>query len=107
VRDGLNPPADFNLPDRLTLDKSGNLYITEDPGTALAPGLGDDVSAAPPAKGGQHQPAQTIQRFVSLTDCNAEPTGIYLDKRGWALYANVQHRGGDGLDLAVKIERVE
>jgi len=36
----------------------------------------------------------------------AEPTGIYFDKRGWALFVNVQHRGGDGRDLTVRIERL-
>jgi hypothetical protein len=47
-------------------------------------------------------------RFASLFDCAAEPSGIYFDKRSWALFVHVQHRGGpDPRDLEVKIERVE
>jgi uncharacterized protein len=46
-------------------------------------------------------------RFASLTDCNAEPTGIYFDVHEWALYVDAQHRGGDGNDLAVKIQPVQ
>ena len=42
-------------------------------------------------------------RFATLTDCDAEPTGIYFDIRGWGLFVNAQHRGGDGLDKAVLI----
>jgi hypothetical protein len=29
---------------------------------------------------------------------------IYFDVHEWALYVDAQHRGGDGNDLAVKIE---
>jgi len=108
VRKGLNAPADFEMPDNLALDKNGNLYIAEDPGgTFPAKTRGDDIWVAVPDKGGQHQPAEATVRFASLTDCNAEPTGIYFDKRGWALYVHAQHRGGDGVDLEVKIERVQ
>jgi uncharacterized protein len=107
VRDGINAPSDFDLPDNLALDKNGNLFITEDPGTATARQLGDDIWVAPPSNGGQHELAQPIVRFASLTDCAAEPTGIYFDLRDWSLYVHAQHRGGDGRDLDVKIERVE
>ncbi|MGH7528535.1 MAG: alkaline phosphatase PhoX [Gemmatimonadales bacterium] len=49
VKDGVNAPADFDLPDNLALDRAGNLYITEDPGGNAAGGktLGDDVWFAP------------------------------------------------------------
>ncbi len=46
-------------------------------------------------------------RFASLTDCEAEPTGIYFDKSGQKLYVNAQHRGGDGRDLGVVITDAE
>ena len=39
-----------------------------------------------------------------MTDCDAEPTGIYFGKRGpTALFVNIQHRGGDGLDKSLAI----
>jgi sugar lactone lactonase YvrE len=104
VREGLNTPADFDLPDNLALDRNGNLFITEDPATAPTTHLGDDIWTAPASGGGQHEAAPSIVRFASLTDCNAEPTGIYFDVHDWALYVDAQHRGGDGNDLAVKIE---
>jgi secreted PhoX family phosphatase len=101
---GLNATADFSSPDNLALDKAGNLYITEDPSTPP----GADIWVATPSKGGQHQAAGSTVRFASLPDCAAEPSGIYFDKRGWALFVHVQHRGGpDPRDLAVRIERVE
>jgi secreted PhoX family phosphatase len=107
VRKGLNAPADFQMPDNLALDKNGNLYIAEDPAAAPTTGRGDDIWAAPAPKAGLHQPAEPIQRFASLTDCLAEPTGIYFDLRSWALYVHAQHRGGDGRDELVKIVRAE
>jgi hypothetical protein len=104
VRNGLNAPADFDAPDNLALDHSGNLYITEDPGTAGRTGLGDDIwTAEPPGAAGQDAPAERTVRFASLTDCNAEPTGVYFDVDGDTLYVNVQHRGGDGRDLGIRI----
>ena len=104
VRRGLNAPVDFSSPDNLALDKAGNLYITEDPSTPP----GADIWVGTPGQGGQHQPAQSTVRFASLKDCAAEPSGIYFDKRGWALYVHVQHSGApDPRDLGVKIERVE
>jgi uncharacterized protein len=106
VKIGLNAPADFEMPDNLALDKNGNLYITEDPATAPATGRGDDIWVAVPGKGGDHHsPASAVVRFASLTDCNAEPTGIYFDLSGRTLFVNAQHRGGDGLDKSVAITR--
>jgi uncharacterized protein len=104
VKVGLNAPADFEMPDNLALDKNGNLYITEDPGTAPSTGRGDDIWVAGPPSGGHgHGPASSVVRFASLTDCNAEPTGIYFDLSGRTLFVNAQHRGGDGQDKAVAI----
>ena len=43
-------------------------------------------------------------RFASLTDCGAEPSGIYFDQSGRTLFVNVLHRGGpDPRDLGVAI----
>ena len=43
---------------------------------------------------------------LSITDCNAEPTGIYLSPTGKTLFVNVQHRGGsDPRDLTVAVQR--
>ncbi len=107
VKDGLNAPADFDFPDNLALDKSGNLYITEDPGGSSSTGktIGDDVWFAPfnPASSAHSQP---IVRFLSITDCDAEPTGVYLSPTGKTLFVNVQHRGGsDPRDLAMAVQR--
>jgi uncharacterized protein len=106
VKVGLNAPADFEMPDNLALDKDGNLYITEDPATAPSTGRGDDIWVAVPNTGGdQHGPASAVVRSASLTDCNAEPTGIYFDLSGRTLFVNAQHRGGDGRDKSVAITR--
>jgi glycerophosphoryl diester phosphodiesterase len=102
---GVNVPADqFDAPDNLALDKDGNLFITEDPSTATTTGLGDDIWVAKPGNGNPRTAAEVV-RFASLTDCNAEPTGVYFDFSGDTLYVNVQHRGGDGLDKAVAITK--
>jgi uncharacterized protein len=100
VRRGVNTTADFSSPDNVSLDKAGNLYITEDPSTPP----GADIWVAEPSNGGQHESAGRVVRFASLPDCAAEPSGIYFDKRGWRLFVNVQHRGGpDPRDLGVVI----
>ena len=104
VKVGLNAPADFEWPDNLALNKNGDLYITEDPATATTTGRGDDIWVAVPHSGGEsHGPASAVVRFASLTDCNAEPTGIYFDLGGTRLFVHAQHRGGNGLDKAVAI----
>jgi len=100
VRVGLNAPADFEMPDNLALSKAGDLYIAEDPGGGSpTKRKGDDIWMAAPGRG-LHAPASSVVRFATLTDCDAEPTGIYFDVRGWGLFVNAQHRGGDGLDKA-------
>ncbi|HEX2778511.1 MAG TPA: alkaline phosphatase PhoX, partial [Gemmatimonadaceae bacterium] len=107
VRVGLNATSEFEWPDNLALDRAGNLYIAEDPGGNFRNGAGkvkgDDIWAATPATGGQHGPAASLVRFASLTDCDAEPTGIYFDKGGARLFVNAQHRGGDGRDKTMAI----
>lgn len=100
---GVNAPTDFQMPDNLALDKQGNLFIAEDPGgKSPTKTQGDDIWVAMPGDGG-HGMAENTVRFATLTDCDAEPTGIYFDLGGKTLYVNVQHRGGDGRDLAVAI----
>jgi uncharacterized protein len=103
VARGLNATTDFAAPDNLALDRSGNLYITEDPGGNTASGKrGDDIWVAEPGKGSATA-ASSVVRFASLNDCEAEPTGIYFDLKGQRLFVNVQHRGGDRLDKAMAI----
>jgi len=106
VRDGLNAPADFDMPDNLALDRDGNLLITEDPGGS-APGKtkGDDVWFARFDRSSPGRAASVV-RFLSITDCNAEPTGIYFSKSGRSLFVNIQHRGGDGRDAAIAVQRI-
>jgi sugar lactone lactonase YvrE len=106
VQAGVNAPADFQMPDNLALDKNGDLFITEDPGGDFAHGKtkGDDIWAASPPKGDDDR-AKTVNRFATLTDSEAEPTGIYFDKSGKTLYVNIQHRGGDGLDKTLAITK--
>jgi hypothetical protein len=102
VKWGVNAvQGDFEMPDNLALDRAGNLYIAEDPATAPNTKRGDDIWVATPPKGAPHQPAEQVVRFASLTDCNAEPTGIYFDLNSNKLFVHAQHRGGDGLDKTV------
>jgi hypothetical protein len=105
VKIGLNATSEFEWPDNVALDPEGNLYITEDPGGNFAGGKrkGDDIWVARPGRG-EHALAALVERVASLTDCDAEPTGIYWELRGDRLFVNVQHRGGDHLDKAVAIE---
>jgi secreted PhoX family phosphatase len=107
VKAGVNAPADFSFPDNLSLDESGDLFITEDPGGNASEGktLGDDVWFAPfnPGSSGHSKPAV---RFLSITDCEAEPTGVYVSPSGRTLFLNIQHRGGDGQDLTLGIQRL-
>lgn len=104
VKAGVNAPADFDAPDNLVIDKAGNLYVAEDPGGSYLGGkrFGDDIwVAARPVKGSSS--ASRTDRFASLTDCDAEPTGIYFDRSYETLYVNVMHRGGDGIDKAMAV----
>ena len=91
VTNFVHAPAGFDNPDNLALDAQGNLFIAEDNG----PG---DIWVARAGSGG------AIERFASLSDCSAEPSGIYFDKGAHILYVNVQHAGGPlSNDLAVVI----
>jgi hypothetical protein len=107
VRAGVNAPSDFEMPDNLALDRFGNLFITEDPGGSFAGGKrkGDDIWTAAPGAGGGYAPSASVVRFASLTDCDAEPTGIYFDRTADRLFVNVQHRGGDMLDKTMALFR--
>lgn len=105
VRVGLNATSEFSWPDNLALDRAGNLYIAEDPGGSFASKRqGDDIWVATPTTGSQG-PAANVVRFASLTDCDAEPTGLYFEMTGDRLFVNVQHRGGDRLDKTMAILR--
>ena len=106
VKPGINvSAADFSMPDNLALDPAGNLYIAEDPGGNFATKKnGDDIWLARPGNG-PHSASSSVERFGSLTDCDAEPTGLYWERGGDRLFVNVQHRGGDHLDKAVAIGR--
>lgn len=97
VQEGMNVNG-LNNPDNLALDSQGNLFIAEDSG----PG---DIWVAK-ASGGGELVASEVVRFASLTDCAAEPTGIYFDRSGKTLYVNVQHAGGAlRADLTLTIQR--
>jgi len=78
----------FSSPDNLALDSKGNLVVMEDPGgTPPKKTQGDDYFVAAPPEGGTHQPARTVQRFASLKDCIAEPSGPYFALEGTEKFA--------------------
>ncbi len=97
---GVNAPADFTNPDNLALDKNGNLYITED--TATPPGM--DIWVAIAGGDGMLAAARTV-RFASLTDCTAEPSGVYFNKSGTALFVHTLHRAGPDLSVMITPEQ--
>jgi secreted PhoX family phosphatase len=105
VRAGINAPADFQMPDNLVVDRQDNLYIAEDPGSNFAGGKrsGDDIWVAAAGAKGRYAPSGSVVRFATLTDCEAEPTGIYFDMTRNRLFVNVQHRGGDMQDKTMAI----
>jgi secreted PhoX family phosphatase len=99
VRRGVNAPADFTNPDNLALDKNGNLFITED--TATPPGM--DIWVAVAAQDQRLSAVRTV-RFASLTDCTAEPSGVYFDPTGKILYVHALHRAGPDLSIMITPE---
>lgn len=104
VKIGENVSNDFLMPDNVALDHTGRLFITEDPGSAGSTGQGDDIWVATPGRTDQLH-AASVSRFASLTDCAAEPTGLYFDQSNGSLFVNIQHRGGDGRDKTLAIRR--
>ena len=97
VQGGVNAIG-FEDPDNVALDPQGNLWITEDRAAG-------DIWMARGASGNGILPAEVV-RFASLSDCAAEPTGIYFDKNGKTLFVNVQHAGGTfANDLTLAITR--
>lgn len=88
----------FEDPDNLALDAYGNLFVAEDRSA------GDLWMASRGHPGARV--ASRVVRFASLTDCAAEPTGIYFDRNGQTLWVNVQHAGGPlANDLTIAIRK--
>ena len=118
-----NAPEDFDAADNLALDSDGNLVITEDVSIPLADGQGDDLwIATPPSEDDdEHAPAAELKRLASLTDCAAEPTGVYFAHANTGrytdgtpyeesvdsgtLFVNRQHAGVPPVDQLVAIHR--
>lgn len=98
LKEGVNITG-LNNPDNLELDEAGNLYVVEDNGPS-------DIWRVPTGRGLLTQ-ATSAGRWVSLSDCSAELTGLYFDRtnprRAWV---NVQHAGGAlSNDLTLEITR--
>ncbi len=97
VQEGMNVSGLHN-PDNLALDNQGNVYILEDNG----PG---DIFVAR-VSGGNERVASEVVLFASLSDCSAEPTGLYFDLNGKTAWVHVQHAGGAlSNDLLVAITK--
>lgn len=85
VKEGMNVSG-LNNPDNLAIDNQGNVYIVEDNG----PG---DIFVAR-VQGGNERVASEVVLFASLSDCAAEPTGLYFDRNGQTAWVHIQHAGG-------------
>lgn len=85
VKEGLNVTG-LDNPDNLALDVHGNLYIIEDNG----PG---DIWAVDRSER-TRKVASKVSLFASVSDCSAEPTGLYFDRTGRKAWVHVQHAGG-------------
>ena len=97
VKEGVNVSG-LDNPDNLAIDNQGTLYVIED----NAPG---DIWAVRHA-GGPDRVAGEVVRFASLSDCAAEPSGLYFDRDGRTAWVHVQHAGGAlQNDLLVEITK--
>ena len=97
VQEGVNVSG-LDNPDNLALDNQGNVYIEEDNGPA-------DIWIAR-AGSGRQQVAEVVELFASLSDCNAESTGLYFDGNSQRAWVHVQHAGGAlRNDLLVEITK--
>ena len=85
IQEGVNVSG-LNNPDNLALDNQGNVYVIEDNG----PG---DIFIAR-VKSANERVARDVALFASLSDCAAEPTGMYFDRSGKTAWVHVQHAGG-------------
>ena len=89
----LEGDADFNSFDNLEFQpKTGNLYITEDPGTH---GNGD-VFACLPDGDDRDIKSDGCLKIISVKDSSAEPTGFKFSADGRTAYLSIQH-SNDGL----------
>ncbi|HKH12912.1 MAG TPA: alkaline phosphatase PhoX [Rubrobacter sp.] len=101
---------EFDSPDNLALDSQGNLAITEDP--PVNP-IGADIWVAKPPRsqdddgenGSRHQPASEVERFASLKDCAAEPTGIYFALEGTSKFTEGTPREALVTDESLFVDR--
>ncbi len=54
--------------------------------------MGDDIFIAEP-RGGTRRPADEVERFASIKDCIAEPTGVYFGLEGTEEFTEGTPRG--------------
>ena len=105
VRPGVNVPVErsgvtgFDNPDNLAATPDGKLMIVEDnvPSDIWVASKDQDKDGA----------ADEVWHFASLTDPDAEGTGIYFGKDPHLLFVNVQHSVLDDGDATWGIRRVQ
>ena len=110
---GGNPNAPFIVPAGFT-----QTIVASEPDVPDAIDMNTQNETGPHAGRYLYRPAEGSIGAVTVTDLEtgvtkqlafhpdwAEPTGLYFDIRGWGLFVNAQHRGGDHLDKAVLITR--
>ena len=97
IQQGVNVQG-LDNPDNLAIDNQGTLYVIEDNG----PG---DIWAVRQA-GSVGLVATEVLRFASLSDCSAEPTGLYFARDGKTAWVHIQHAGGTlQNDLLVELRK--
>jgi secreted PhoX family phosphatase len=97
IQQGVNVQG-LDNPDNLAIDNQGTLYVIEDNG----PG---DIWAVRQA-GRAGLVATEVLRFASLSDCSAEPTGLYFARDGRTAWVHIQHAGGTlQNDLLVELRK--